>query len=139
MQDKFILIREVQSDGRLQDVASKTLFDARIRHARVFGVPREPAPFYTARVKTEDVESKTASDSNLLSPQQSEKAEQHGKVRMTVPPQILVLSLDTRSLLFVMAYESADGSVHFTASSKPLPPGLSPLQQPGERMAVDPK
>lgn len=113
--------------------------DARIRHARVFGVPTEPAFSYNAEVKVEDVEAMPVSDSNPSLPGPSEKMEPHGKAEMTVPPQILVLSLDTGSLLFVFAYETADGAVQFTATSKALPSRLSALEEPGKRIAVDPK
>ncbi|KAI9789194.1 MAG: hypothetical protein M1816_006328 [Peltula sp. TS41687] len=140
--DKLILIREVQSDGSLKDVASRRLSDARIQHARAFGVPRGPERSFsypTTKVKDEDEEAMPTSHSNPFSPHQSEVSKQHGKAQMTVPPQILVLSLDTGSLLFVFAYECADGTVQFTASSRPLHRSLSELEEPGKRMAVDPK
>lgn len=133
------MIKEVQSDGRLQEVASKTFFEARIRHARVFGMPREPAFSYDQTIKVEDVEAMAISDSNPLLPGQSGRMKPRGRARVSVPPQILVLSLDTGSLLFVFAYESADGTVHFMTSSRALPTGPSELEEPGKRIAVDPK
>lgn len=104
----------------------KNDFGARIRHARVFGTPRVPAPY----------EGQTSGHllSGLKGPRSS-----FGKPSIAVPPQILVVSLDTGHLVFLFTYESADGHVNIETSERVLPSRTTVLEEPGKHIAVDPK
>ncbi|KZF23443.1 hypothetical protein L228DRAFT_238011 [Xylona heveae TC161] len=121
--EHFIHIKELHSDGHLQHVASKTDFHASIRSARVFGIARKPAASgLDAIIKTEE-----GVDMEIDSPQRA------------LPPQVLLLSLSTRELLFLFALDRDDGGVDFFTSYKPLPEQRSFLEQPGRHLAVDSK
>ena len=132
-------IKELRHDGHLRDVAKLANIDARIRHAKVFGAARESAvPGLDGYVKKENPDSDidmADDDPNLASTGQSETT----KLPISLPPQVLVLSLDTDDLLFVYANERPDGMVEFSTSLRPLWTERSSLEQLGRHIAVDPK
>ncbi|KAI9880096.1 MAG: hypothetical protein M1830_005341 [Pleopsidium flavum] len=122
--DNFIEIKELLADdGHLQDVITKADFGSTIRTARVFGTARKPAvPGLDAFIKRESEEME------LDTPREQE-----------VPPQILVLTLESKELVFLFAFEDGHGQVKFIASHRPLPDQRSYLEQHGKHVAVDPK
>ncbi|KAI9831765.1 MAG: hypothetical protein M1819_004662 [Sarea resinae] len=124
-QEKHIQIRELLPEGHLQEVATKTDFGSSIRSARVFGTPRKPtvSSGLDAIIKAENP------DVDMDSPDDSPK----------VPPQMLVLALASRDLVFLFASNRLEGGVDFITSRKPLPSGRSFLEQPGKHLAIDPR
>ena len=122
--DDFIEIKELLADdGHLQDVITKADFGSTIRAARVFGTARKPAvPGLDAFIKRE-----------------SEEMELDVPSGQKVPPQILVLALESKELVFLFAFDDDHGQVKFLASHRPLPDQRSYLEQHGKHVAVDPK
>ena len=69
-----------------------------------------------------------------------------GDVEMTdgldekvIPPQVLVLVLASREIVFIYAVEKADGDLEFVHDRKPLPAEPGMAQQHGRHICVDPK
>lgn len=122
--DNFVDIKELMSeDGHLRDVATKADFGSTIRAARVFGTARKPAvPGLDAIIKAESEDM----DMDLPSGQE-------------VPPQILVVTLESKELVFLFAIDNDQGEVDFLSSHRPLPEQRSYLEQLGKHVAVDPK
>ena len=56
-----------------------------------------------------------------------------------LPPQILVLALESNRLVFLCAVSERSDYPDIWSSQKALPAPISPLQSFGELMAVDPK
>ncbi|OCL13256.1 hypothetical protein AOQ84DRAFT_118277 [Glonium stellatum] len=118
--EDFVHIKEIRADGHLNHVATKADFGCRIRAARVFGEPRKP--MLDSRVKVEEADIAMDLDSPDV-----------------IPPQVLVLSLESRLIMFLFAEQCQSGKVTFSHTTVPLPAGTSFLEQPGKHLAVDPK
>ncbi|GME23857.1 Cleavage/polyadenylation specificity factor A subunit [Neofusicoccum parvum] len=116
--EDFIQLKEVLPNAHLEHVSTKADFGSRIRSARVFGEPRK-----------------------FIHPPMTEKAQIPLEMDWdeAVPPQILVLTLESQELLFLFARPKPDGSVEWKESCIPLSPDASLLEQPGKHLAVDPR
>lgn len=121
-------LKEVHVDGTLHHVGTKADFKGKILAARVFGAPRrreEKDESHRPRMRRKDVHAQrrsTAGDDGAAN---------------SLPPEILVLSLDTNSIMFVWAHQ-APTEIHFRHQILRLPPGTSPYDRPGSFLAVDP-
>ncbi|KAF2747871.1 hypothetical protein M011DRAFT_477037 [Sporormia fimetaria CBS 119925] len=114
----FVHLKETLGDGSLRHITSKTDFQGRIVDARVFGPPasqqntptnREHLNHYesaTSRVETDDL-----------------------------PPELLVLTLDTGSLVILWTHQTSTGNVNFRQQIIPLRLGF----RYGRLLAIDPK
>lgn len=124
--DNFIEIKELPAeDDHLRDIVTKADFGSTIRAARVFGNARKPAiPPLDTMPKPDPEEM----DMDVPSTQE-------------LPPQMLILALESKELVFLFAVDDPDESarVKFIASSRPLPQQRSYLEQLGKHVAVDPK
>ncbi|KAH8912545.1 thermotolerance protein [Coniochaeta sp. PMI_546] len=135
--DHFVQIRELQTDGQLQDILRKNDFGSRIRHAAVIGsMPDirtdekddkdEGAPGF--RIKSEDgdvlmdINDDSSADTTLGS--------------AALPPQMLVLVLDCGDTVFLYIRSRPDGTVEFEHSRFVSP--TAQLVRPGFHLAVDP-
>lgn len=112
-----IQLKEVKEEGHLDDIGTKRDFDARIRAAKTFSVaPSEnDGPSF---IKHED----DAESAN----------------RIQLPPQLLVLTLDSRDIVFIYVRTDTNGRRHFVHQTFPMPTFDRMLFQPGEHLAVDP-
>ncbi|KAK7518170.1 mono-functional DNA-alkylating methyl methanesulfonate N-term-domain-containing protein [Phyllosticta citriasiana] len=119
--EDFIHLKEILPDANLRHVCTKADFGSRIRAARIFGEPRK---FIHPDFQ------------HLSSP---ELAQQYAESDNSIPPQFLVLTLESRELLFLFANEAEDGSIKWTETSLPLHPDVSVLESPGKHLAVDPR
>ncbi len=102
---------------------------ATIRSARVFGNTRQPVGpadvQQGASTKKEDANCEMdVSDDGSTS---------------QIPPQILILTLDSNRLVFLFAFHDQLGRVKFLSSVLSLPVDLSFLKTQGKHLAVDPK
>jgi hypothetical protein len=137
LQETFVQIKELQEESieiqdykkkmprklHLRDVASKTDFGSRICQAQIFGAPRKPvAKSFKAETTTTPAELEHSETASLK-----------------VPPHVLVLTLASGYLLFVIANHQRDGTVKFMSCSKPIPNGLSLSETVGKHIAVDPR
>ncbi|KAI9696824.1 MAG: hypothetical protein M1836_005186 [Candelina mexicana] len=129
--EHFVQIKELLPDGHLQDVVTKSDFGgATIRSARVFGNARQPADPVDVQ-QGADVKRKDASiEKDRLDDDESASR---------IPPQILILTLDTNRLVFLFAFNDRRGRVKFLSSHLALPSQRSFLQRHGKHLAVDPK
>jgi hypothetical protein len=120
-------IKEIQAYGHLRHAATKSDFTGRILAAKVFGEPRKVQvhteygkPWKKAAVHAER-RSFTAHETDAL------------------PPEIIVLTLSSRTLMFLWARQTQTGSVHFHQKTFGLPAGTSRHDRLGSFLAVDPK
>ncbi|KAL8636433.1 MAG: hypothetical protein Q9228_006169 [Teloschistes exilis] len=118
------------SDISLDHVIVKDDFDSRIKAAKVLGLQR--------KLKTSRFPGKywDAAADRSLSPPETKPEPFHEN---EIPPQILVLTLASRMLAFVFAYHDVFGLVHFLSNTWPLPAQVSPMEELGVHLAVDPK
>ncbi|KAL2061712.1 hypothetical protein VTL71DRAFT_7090 [Oculimacula yallundae] len=132
--DYFVQIKELRADGLLWDVIRKDDFGARIRNARVVG-------------SIKDYEM----DPDVLTPQTHVKGEDHDvqmsdghmsehftpRVTLPLPPQWLVLQLDTGDSVFLTINGLANDKIEFISSKHRVSKPMLKLQ-PGTHLAVDP-
>ncbi len=112
--EDFIHVKEILSDGHLCHVTTKADFGGRIRAARVFGEQRLP----TMDARETPMELDTSD---------------------MIPPQILVLTLESNELMFLFVHQEPSGALGFPFSVLPLPEKTNFLEQQGKHLAVDPK
>lgn len=112
--DNFIQVKQVVAQGRLQEIAVKHDFDAHIRAAAIFSNEEDD---FLAKVKTEH--NATCLDD--------------GKI----PPQSLVLTLDSNDMVFLYLRADSTGTYQFVHQSIPILAFDQLLFQPGEHLAVD--
>ena len=114
--DDFMHVKQVKELGHLEHIATKNDFDARIRAAKAFNN------------ETQDP------DEELFVKREYEEA----STEETIPPQCLVLTLDTNDLLFICVVADDVGGYRFIHQACPMPTFDRILFQPGEHLAVDP-
>jgi hypothetical protein len=123
-----IQLNEIHDYGRLRHVAVKSNFSGRIVSARVFGDLREVRVNKT--VGSPRPKKRTASRSGLPP---THRDGQH------MPPEVIVLTLTSRTLLFLWAQRSDTGRPIFLQKTVKLPAGSSRFDRLGQYLAVDPK
>ena len=124
--ENFVHIVEIQQDGHLRYIGTKSDFGSRIRAAAVVGrrVEEQDEP-YLPLIKREKLSSVTGNESSEL---------------QTVSPQMLVVSLESGELRFFFAEQDhATSNLGYFESSTSLPLATSAIQQPGKHLAVDPR
>ncbi|CAO2653403.1 Nn.00g028140.m01.CDS01 [Neocucurbitaria sp. VM-36] len=123
-----VQLKEIRDYGHLRHVATKTDFKGRILAARVFGDLRE-VPITRS----------------VASPLPKNQARHRGRRSMTgdeehhLPPEAIVLTLTSRTLLFLWARNTQTGTVSFSQKSIRLPAGSSRFDRVGTFLAIDPK
>lgn len=118
--DRHLQIREAVSGIHLEDVTSKSDFDAQIMAAKTVNVSAE-LPWETQM----KLGPGNATPSANLKPQGD------------LPPQVLVLSLASRELVFL--YYSMSGEGQFVHYRRPLPNDVNMFEQFGRNIAVEPR
>ncbi|KAI4631143.1 hypothetical protein J4E83_002672 [Alternaria metachromatica] len=127
--EDFIRLKEIRDYGQIRHVASKTDFNGgRIITAKVFGDPRE------------------VSATTNGSPSLHQNYMKHRTRRPTtgigdnaLPPEVIVLTLSNRSLMFLWAQHDTAGTATFIQKTIKLPAGSSRLDRFGTFLAIDPK
>lgn len=136
--ENFVHIKELLPNSQLEDpnfhledVCTKTDFDHKILSAKVIGYHVDDlmsgSDFESRRPKrqvTDDGDTEMASVSDE---------------RAQLPPQMLVLSMDSNELVFLYASEDDSGNINFIHSRRALPGGVSLLERYGRHMAIDPR
>lgn len=115
--ERCVQIKEVMPGFHLEDVITKSDFDANIMAAKVVSVSTELP--WEAQMK--------------LGGGHATAAELHDDL----PPQIMVLTLTSRELVFLYYSDSEDG--HFVHFRRPLPSHVSYPESFGRHVAVDPR
>lgn len=118
--EDFIHLKEAEHNGHLRHIATKADFPARIRAAKIIGVPK---PLQEVTIKPEGTQP------SLQTP-------------TTVPVQpghqMLILTLANHEMMVFSAETLPDGLVSLKSRAFPLPALPNLLEQPGVSMAVDP-
>ena len=132
--EDFIHIKEVFSNGDIEHVATKSDFGGKILASRVLGqVNHEKLD--TRDQLGHDQRSNISEDkfdrSESYDPMEIDEA-QH-----SLPPQLLVLTLDIQQLVFVILRQASNGSYEFRQMIIPLPTSLDYLETLGKHLAVD--
>lgn len=119
---------EILDHGRLRNVAIKSSFGGKILTARVFGDPRE------VRINT--------GLGSPLSKKQTVRTCTSSAAENTdaqLPPEVAVITLTSRTLMFLWAQQSANGKSIFQQKTVKLPAGSSRFDRLGQYLAIDPK
>ncbi|KAF2639725.1 hypothetical protein P280DRAFT_46463 [Massarina eburnea CBS 473.64] len=120
--EDFVQLKEICDYGHLRHIATKSDFRGKILAARVFGDPRQ------VRIST-----------FLQSPFHRTRSSTGEEKEATLPPEIIVLTLSSRTLMFLWASHNQRGPVTFYQKTVRLPPGSSRFDQLGAHLAVDPR
>lgn len=129
-------LKEARPNGPLRHVASKSDFKGTILAARVFGNRRtasEVKAEHGTPIKKKDIRahrnSLVGGETNIVP----------GKEADILPSEVLVLTLDSRALMFLWAQQAPTGTVKFCHETIRLPSATSLIDRPGAFLAVDPK
>lgn len=118
--ERRLQIKEAVSSVHLENAVAKTDFDANIRAAKVINVGTE-LPW----------------ESQMKFGAGNMAADNDPELQENFPPQILLLSLDSRELVFL--YYSGSDLGRFIHYRRPLPSDVSSFERFGHRIAVDPR
>ncbi|KAL8938131.1 MAG: hypothetical protein Q9216_004058 [Gyalolechia sp. 2 TL-2023] len=133
-----VVIKEVLGGERIEDdpftnisldnIDIKKDFGSSILAAKIMGLPRKPkVPRFPGRFWDGDYKPQSPLETKPEPFQDNE-----------IPPQILVLSLASRILVFLFAYYDLHDAVHFVSSTWPLPAQILPDEELGVHIAIDP-
>jgi hypothetical protein len=123
-----VQLKQIHNYGRLRHVATKSDFSGRILTVRVFGDPRE-----------------VCTNSSVGSPPPRERAGYSNQDSFTsnqdqvLPPEVLVLTLTSRTMMFLWAEHNAKGKSIFRQRTVKLPAGSSRFDRLGQYIAIDPR
>ena len=130
-----LTVKEAFGDYSLKNVIVEQTFDSPIRSLRVLGYPRETEKgdkynrvmrtCWTPIWPTEDYE--------------TYHVDSEPSRALELPPQIAVLALESKKLVFFCSLNGHSDQPSFTWSQHPLPAATWPNEQIGEQLAVDPK
>ncbi|KAJ6283454.1 mono-functional DNA-alkylating methyl methanesulfonate N-term-domain-containing protein [Bipolaris maydis] len=126
--EDYIHLKEIRDHGRICHVATKTDFNGgRIITARVFGQPREAPSTKIGGLPLPKTDLRHRSR-----PPASER-------EIHLPPEVVVLTLSNRTLMFLWARRTHTGLNTFTHKTVRLPAGSSRFDRFGSLLAVDPQ
>ncbi|TID20590.1 Cleavage/polyadenylation specificity factor A subunit [Venturia nashicola] len=129
-----VRIKEILPNGELRRLTSIKNFPSQIRAAAILGEELE----LTAMTDDPAIKMEYPDGSpNGRPPASSVRAVTSNK-SMILPPQVLVLALESAELRFVIFDASHPDGLHFRQSSFPLPIYKSPKKTPGRTICVDP-
>jgi hypothetical protein len=120
--EDFIHVKQVKRNGdvcHLEHVATKDDFGTRIRAAKTFTVDPNPTQDGDDFIKPE------------LANSQSKRA------NTTLPPQLVVLTLESDALLFLYLKDDGTGVLEFVHQSCPMPSYDNAIHQTGDHLAID--
>lgn len=127
----YIEIKEIPEDeyGQMRTVAEKADFGSAIRCVRVLGLPS------SCHISSDSTER----DDFVMKDEPQDLCDYSLDPPLQIPPQMLVMTLETKKLVFLFAIHDNQNRVQFVSAQRPLPVGPLIHQQLGERIAIDPK
>lgn len=126
--ENSIQLHQIHDYGRLRHAATKSDFSGRILTARVFGDPRE---VHMNRSVSSPIPKKQKAHTSKWSISSSENH--------ILPPEVVVLTLTSRTMMFLWAQHGATGKLIFRQKIVKLPAGSSRFDRLGQYLAIDPK
>lgn len=123
-----VQLHEIHDYGHLRHVSVKSNFSGRVLTARVFGDPRE--------VRVRRTVGSPLPKRQTTSRAKNSPAPTSGQ---SLPSEVIVLTLTSRTLMFLWAQHSAAGRTIFQQKTVKLPAGSSRFDRLGQYLAVDPK
>ncbi|KAF5656065.1 putative FUN12-general translation factor eIF2 [Fusarium sp. NRRL 25303] len=158
--DRFVQISELRDDGQVHEVIRKADFGTRIRNAIVLGGPpkgdipdaaaastktegadvpmkdvAEASEANEANEAKETKEIKEAEEAKEASEGEEGKGAKEAKEKRALPPQLLVLMLETGDAVFLFIQELFDGTLRFETTTFESPRNLQFL---GYHLSIDP-
>lgn len=136
-----VTIKEARGVYTLDEIVTKSDFDSTIKSARIIGERREltrhDGSFSLLRNSDYWLDMFTSEDDDHI----DEGDHRHHATLESrgLPPQILVLALESDRLVFLCAVNGSAEHPELFTSGKALPTPTSPLQSLGELIAVDPQ
>ena len=131
--DDFLHLKQIDSEtGHLNHLGTEAGFNSRIRAAKVFG---EPGQRRTGMKVSND-------DKIFIKNELDDGDDFEGDVKSNafgLPPQLIILAMESQELLFVTACKSSQKRIKFQKSAVPLPNPKSLLSKPGKHLAIDPR
>lgn len=118
--EDFIQIKQVRDKGHLEHIATKDDFDAHITAAKTFSLDHDPPENEDDFIKTEQSSGRS------------------GISKSDLPPQFVVLTLDSDELVFLYLKDEGDGVMKFGHQTCPMPSFQHTIHQTGFHLAVDP-
>lgn len=123
-----VQLNQILDYGRLRHVATRSDFSGRILTARVFGDPRE--------VRANKIVGSPPSKKQSV--QKRRRSTTSGN-DCSLPPDVTVLTLTSRTLMFLWAQHSATNKTTFRQKTVRLPAGSSRFDRLGQYLAIDSK
>lgn len=130
-------ISELRRDGQLHPIKRKCDFGSRIRNARVIGT--SPVKLGFKQYATTTYHGAKADEDNDLDMDMADAStpkSTQGSSSHQLPPQLLLIVLETGDCVFLFLRPDKDGNFEFEALQHSLP--SSRLVRPGFHLAVDP-
>lgn len=129
-------ISELRRDGQLHPIQKKCDFGSRIRNARVIGT--SPVKLGFEQYATTTLHGAKADDDNDLDMDMADASTPNSTqgASRQLPPQLLLIVLETGDCVFLFLRPTKDGTFAFEAVQHSLP--SSRLVRPGFHLAVDP-
>ncbi|GAB7334016.1 hypothetical protein MBLNU13_g06111t1 [Cladosporium sp. NU13] len=118
--EDFIHVKEVKHNGHLKHIATKDDFGSRILAAKTFSLEHDPPSNGDEFIKSEPEGSQT------------------GAAKSNLPPQFVVLTLESEEMVFLYLKQHHDGSEEFAHQTCPLPSFEHSIHSVGVHLAVDP-
>lgn len=127
-------ISELRRDGQLHSIIRKCDFGSRIRNARVIGT--SPVKLGFEQYATTTFHGKADEDDLDMMDMADATTPSSTQPSAHLPPQLLLIVLDTGDCVFLFLRPDKDGHFEFVALQHSLP--SSRLVRPGFHLAVDP-
>ena len=118
--EDFIHVKQVKHNGHLEHIATKDDFGSRILAAKTFSFDHDPPGNGDELIKKEP------------------EASQSGAAKSNLPPQFVVLTLESEEMVFLYLKQSHAGFYEFAHQTCPLPSFDKPIYSVGVHLAVDP-
>jgi hypothetical protein len=121
--EDFVHVKQVKRSGdlcHLEHVATKDDFGTRIKAAKTFTVDPNSTQDEDDFIKTELADSQTK------------------RANTALPPQFVVLTLESDDLLFLYLKDDGTGVLEFVHQPCPMPSYDSAIHQTGDHLAIDP-
>lgn len=118
--EDFIHVKQVIHNGHLEHIATKDDFDCHIKAAKTFDLDADSPDNGEDFIKTESASGKK------------------NDTKFDLPPQLVVLTLDSDDLIFLYLKLDETGHLQFVHQTCPMPTFESRIHQTGDHLAVDP-